>query len=198
MATSIVCHRCNNWWLRWFWCTLWQLTRAPHEFLRSHGVVMNQAKQTAADDTWRLPVRTSALLRSQLTDSWPYVMIVKVRSVQPGVSYEKQHPRQQIKRSVKINWESPTTNWCGSKPNAGTAQTLFFFYSQFIERSISSLTSLEGKAHLDINLDYGWDGIFLRTDSIPALESRWQIRYIDDPINILCIWGFPVCAKHQN
>lgn len=46
MATSVVCHRCNNWWLRWFGCTSWQLTRAPHEFLQSRGVVMNQAKQT--------------------------------------------------------------------------------------------------------------------------------------------------------
>lgn len=132
-----------------------------------------------ADNTWRLPVRTPQISVDRFVHgltSW----FSKVRSVQPGVSCEKQRSRQQIKRNVKINWESPTTNWCGSKPNAGTAQT-FFFYSQFIERSISSLTSLEGKAHLDINLDYGWDGIFLLyqlTESIPALESRWQIHYI--------------------
>lgn len=130
MATSIVCHRCNNWWLRWFWCTLWQLTRAPHEFLQSHGVVMNQAKQTGLiirEDYPYTPLHTSDLSRQIHT--WTYVIILKVRSVQPGVSYEKQHPRQQIKRNVKINWESPTTNWCGSKPNAGTAQTFFFIHS---------------------------------------------------------------------
>lgn len=88
MAASIVCHRCNNWWLRWFWCTLWQLTRAPHEFLQSHGVVRNQRE---ANNTWRLPVRTVDRFIHGLTS-----LFSKVRSVQPGVSCEKQHSRQQI------------------------------------------------------------------------------------------------------
>lgn len=127
MAASIVCHRCNNWWLRWFWCTLWQLTRAPHECLQSHAVVKNQAKQTGLiireDYPYAPQISVDRFIHGLM--SW----FSKVRSVQPGVSCEKQHSRQQIKRNVKINWESPTTNWCGSKPNAGTAQTFFFIHN---------------------------------------------------------------------
>lgn len=129
MAASIVCHRCNNWWLRWFWCTLWQLTRAPHGFLQSHGVVMNQAEQTG------LIIREDYPCAPQISvDRFIHGLtsrFSKVRSVQPGVSCEKQHSRQQIKRNVKINWESPTTNWCVSKPNAGTAQTFFFLFTVY-------------------------------------------------------------------